>query len=259
MNIIRIALFAFALLAVGATQETLAQQVQPAADIYAAAVKHSNRYADDLKRDADRHPAAVLKFFGIAPGMTVLDLFSGGGYYSELLSYVVGTKGKVVAQTNKAYESGAGTETGARYANGRLPNVEILLAENNELALPPENFDAILMVLSYHDIYYVDEAGGWPRLGGRKLLAELYHGAKPGATLGIVDHAAAPGSPRESGGTVHRIDPDLVIAEVEAAGFKLAGRSEVLRNRRDDYSRSVFEPDLRGKTDRFVLRFQKPL
>ncbi len=81
---------------------------------------------------------------------------------------------------------------------------------------------------------------------------------KPGAVLGVVDHFAEAGSPRETGNSVHRIDPGIVISELEIAGFVLDGTSDVLRNMDDDYGKSVFDPELRGKTDRFVLRFRKP-
>ncbi|HZW58972.1 MAG TPA: hypothetical protein VFE85_01655, partial [Woeseiaceae bacterium] len=184
--------------------------------IYRAARDNPARSAGDRERDAGRHPAEILRFFGIRPGMTVLDLFSGGGYYTEMLAHVVGSNGRVVAHSNSAYARFAGDETAVRYADERLPNVSILMAENNQLDLPPATFDAILMILAYHDIYFVSPNDGWPRIDGAKLLAELYEGAKPGAVLGIVDHYAAAGAPRETGGTTHRIDPGIVIAEVEA-------------------------------------------
>ena len=74
--------------------------------------------------------------------------------------------------------------------------------------------------------------------------------------LAIVDHYAAAGSPRETGGTLHRIDPQIVIDELEAEGFTLEGKSEVLRNMDDDYSLSMYDPQVRGKTDRFVMKFR---
>ena len=132
------------------------------------------------------------------------------------------------------------------------------MAENNELELPSEGFDAVLMILSYHDLFYADPDNGWPKINGPKLLAELYQGMKPGAILGVVDHYAEAGSSRETGNSVHRIDPGIVISELEIAGFVLDGKSQILRNMDDDYSKIVFDPDLRGKTDRFVLRFRKP-
>jgi predicted methyltransferase len=199
--------------------------------IYQDAVAHPDRRSADHGRDAGRKPAEVLAFFGIEPGMTVLDLFSGGGYYSELLSIVVGPQGKVVAHSNAAYLGFVGDEFEERYADGRLANVDVLMAENNELELPGEEFDAVTLILSYHDIFYVDAEN---------------------------DHFAEAGSPRETGNSVHRIDPGIVISELEIAGFVLDGTSDVLRNMDDDYGKSVFDPELRGKTDRFVLLFRKP-
>lgn len=228
------------------------------ASAHQRAVDAPGRTDADRAKDAGRKPAEVLAFFGIEPGMTVLDMFSGGGYYTELASNVVGPEGSVIAHTNSAYAQFVGAEATNRYANNRLPNVEILLAENNELRLPADAFDATLMVLAYHDIYYVDPENGWPKIDGQKLVTELFRGLKPGGILGVVDHSAAAGSDRETGNTLHRIDPAIVIQELEAAGFLLDAESEVLRNEGDDYSLNMGAPEVRGKTDRFVLRFRKP-
>ena len=241
-----------------AGSEPASESKTAASSIYRDAVAHPNRRSADHDRDAGRKPAEVLAFFGIGSGMTVLDMFSGGGYYSELLSIVVGPEGKVVAHSNAAYLGFAGDEFKERYADGRLANVDVLMAENNELELPGEEFDAVTLMLSYHDFFYVDAENGWPKIDGPKLLAEIHKGMKPGAVLGVVDHFAEAGSPRETGNSVHRIDPGIVISELEIAGFILDGTSKVLRNMDDDYSKSVFDPELRGKTDRFVLRFRKP-
>jgi len=224
-----------------------------------AAVSNPARPAADRVRDEPRQSAAVLKFFRIAPGMTVLDLYSGGGYYTELLSYIVGANGKVVAHNNTPYLNFAKDQLAGRYAEGRLPNVERLVAENNELMLPPARFDAIVMTNVYHDIYYVDEAAGWPRIDGPKLLAVLFQSLKPGGIVGVVDHAALPGAPPETGGTLHRIDLALLKRDFAAAGFVLDGESDVLINPSDDRTKSAFDPSIRGRTDQFVLRFRKPL
>jgi predicted methyltransferase len=226
--------------------------------IYERAVASPRRTDADRDRDAGRKPDQVLEFFGIAPGMTVLDMFSGGGYYTEMLSHIVGPDGKVVAHTNTAYAGFVGDETINRFADDRLANVEILLAENNELELPAAKFDAVILVLAYHDIYYDDAANGWPKIDAAKFLAELEQGLKPGGILAVVDHYAAAGAPRETGGSLHRIDPQIVISALEGAGFDLEARSEVLRNLEDDHSLGVFDPEVRGKTDRFVLKFRKP-
>ncbi len=230
----------------------------PAKPDYEAALAHPNRRTADADRDQSRKPAEVLAFFGIEPGMIVLDMFSGGGYYSELISYVVGPDGRVVAHTNSAYLNFVGEEFEERHRGDRLVNVKVLMAENNELVLSAATFDAVTLILSYHDIFYVDPDNGWPKIDGPKMLAEIYEGMKPGAVLGVVDHYAEAGSPRETGNSVHRIDPGVVISELEIAGFVLESKSNILRNMDDDYSKIVVDPELRGKTDRFVLRFRKP-
>jgi predicted methyltransferase len=226
--------------------------------IYDAAVADAGRSDADRARDAGRNPAAVMAFFGIAPGMDVLDMFSGGGYYTEMLSRVVGDDGSVIAHSNQAYAQFVGEEATNRYANGRLGNVDILMAENDALEMPDGEFDAIMMVLAYHDIYYVSPENGWPKIDGPSLVAELFEALRPGGIVGVVDHYASPGSPAETGNTLHRIDPQIVISEMQAAGFVLEARSEVLRNRSDDHSLHMGAPEIRGKTDRFVFRFRKP-
>lgn len=226
--------------------------------VYAAAMANPSRPEADLARDAGRKPAGVLDFFGITPGATVLEMFAGGGYYTELLANVVGENGSVTAHMNETMRSFSGDEFTARHADSRLPNVDVLWAENNELTLDEDAFDAITLVLNYHDLYWVSSEYGWAKFDVPVFLAELYKGLKPGGTLGIIDHYAEAGSPRETGGTLHRIDPGIVLSEIEAAGFVLDGQIDLLRNIEDDHSKGVFDPEIRGKTDRFVLRFRKP-
>jgi predicted methyltransferase len=223
-----------------------------------AALANPGRPASDRARDQARQSAAVLTFFGITPGMTVLDVFSGGGYYTEILSYLVGPKGWVVAHNNTPYLEFAKADLSTRYAPGRLPNVERIVAENNQLELPANRFDAVLMTNAYHDIYFVDEEHGWAKIDGPRLLAVIYQSMKPGAVLGVVDHAAAPGTSPEAGGALHRIDPDLLKREIEAAGFVFEAGSDVLRNPGDDGTRSSFDPSIRGRTNQVVFRFRKP-
>jgi predicted methyltransferase len=212
------------------------------AAVYAAAVADTSRPEADLARDAGRKPADVLAFFSIAPGMSVLDLFSGGGYYAEIVSAVVGQNGHLVAHSNLAYLNFVGEEFEARHADNRLANVDVLMAENNELELDADQFDAILMVLSYHDTFWVAPDEGWPEFDRPTLHAELFNALKPG----------------ETGGTLHRIDPAIVIADLQQAGFVMDAKSDLLRNMEDDHSLGVFDPGIRGKTDRFVLRFVRP-
>lgn len=225
---------------------------------YAAAVAAEDRLPGDYDRDAGRKPATVLAFLGAGPGDTVLDLFAGGGYYTELLARVVGPDGRVVTHTNTPYLKYTGEEFIARYQAGRLPNVDIVVADNNRLRLDPGSLDAILVVLAYHDVYHVNPDDGWPPIDKPKLLGELFAGLKPGGVVVVVDHYAAEGSPPETGNTTHRIDPAIVFADFEAAGFRRDGASDALRNPDDDYTKIVFDPSVRGRTDRFLLRFRKP-
>ena len=226
--------------------------------IYEQALASDSRLAGDAARDAGRKPAEVLAFLGITPGMTVLDMFSGGGYYSEILSNVVGESGSVIAHSNTAYLQFVGEEFINRYKGGRLPNVDILMAENNKLRLDANQLDAVFMGLAYHDTYWVNPDMGWHEIDRSKLNAELCNSLKPGGVLGLTDHYAAAGSSTDSVTDMHRIDKAIVIADMESAGFKLVDESDMLRNPDDDHSQGVFTPEIRGKTDRFVLKFRKP-
>jgi len=243
------------------TSEPVTESTAPAeveVSIYEAALAHPDRPEADLENDTRRQPHKVLEFFGIGAGDTVLDMFSGGGYYTEMLSHVAGADGHVTSHTNKVVLSFSGDEFNARLDGDRLVNVEVLMAENNDLELDADRYDAVIMTLNYHDLYWVSKDYGWEKIDVEKFLAELYKGLRPGGTLGIVDHSAEIGAPREVGGTLHRVDPGVVLADLETAGFVLDGESDLLRNTEDDYSKSVFDEAVRGKTDRFALRFKKP-
>jgi predicted methyltransferase len=244
----------------GTTAESVAEpgSTESSASIYEVAVASDARPDSDRARDAGRKPAAVLEFFDIEPGMTVLDMFTGGGYYAEIISEVVGEQGKVIAQSNHAYLGFVGDVFEERFGSGRLTNVEVLMAENNELSLQADSLDAVMLVLSFHDLYYSDPENGWPRIDGPAFLAELKKGLKPGGIVAVIDHYAETGAPAETGSSVHRIDPAIVMADMEAAGFVMDGQSDLLRNPADDLRKTVFAPEIRGKTDRFIMRFRNP-
>lgn len=221
-----------------------------------AAMAAEGRFEQDLARDAMRRPEKVLSFFGVSEGMHVLDLFSGGGYYTELVSSLVGPDGAVLAHNNNAYLAFVKDELEARYTPGRLENVKHAKAEANDLEIKEGHFDAALFVLGYHDIYYVDD--GWPEIDGPGLLAKILKGLKPGGILGIIDHSAVAGAPHSVGTTLHRIDPAIVRAEIEAAGFVFDGEIDALRNPDDPLEVGMFDESVSGKTDRFIYKFVKP-
>lgn len=233
-------------------------RLHQSADAIVQAVVSNQRPTADLTRDHNRKPAQVLAFFGIERGMRVLDLYSGGGYYTEILAAVVGPEGSVVAHNNRAYLTFAEPELTQRFAPGRLANVERLTAENNQLQLAPGEFDAVLMILTYHDVYFVDEENGWSAIDAEQLRTEIFRSMRSSAVLGIVDHVASVDAPLTVAQNLHRIDPLRIRRELEATGFVFEGESKVLHNAFDDHSEPMFSEGLRGKTDRAVLKFRKP-
>lgn len=227
-------------------------------DAIAAAVADVRRPAADRARDAGRKPQAVLEFAGLGPGMSVLDMYAGGGYYSELAAYVVGSTGRVVAYNNTAYNTIAAKQIATRYADGRLPAVEQLVSSNNQLQLPAAAFDVALFILSYHDVYYLDGERGWEKIDRPRLLAEVFKAMKPGGRVIVADHVATPGMAAETVRALHRIDPELIKADFKAAGFRYDTASAVLRNPDDDFDVIAMAPNVRGRTDRALLRFIRP-
>jgi len=223
------------------------------------AVNSPDRLASDKQRDADRHPAEILEFFGAKPGQHVLDLFSGGGYWDEIFARLVGPKGSITAHNSIAELGFAKAALVTRDYAHRLPQVKLLMAENNQLTLKPNALDLIWYSQSYHDIALDEPKDGWPKINGDKLRAELFKALKPGGVLAVIDHVAVAGSdPIISGQTLHRIDPQVARRELEAAGFKLEATSALLANPNDDHTKIVFDPSIRGKTDQFVMLFRKP-
>lgn len=225
-----------------------------------SAVSNPNRLPADRDRDSSDKPADVLEFLGVAPGMRVLDMNAATGYYTELLSRVVGPAGHVIAHNHPgARATLAAGDFERRYGGNRLPNTEQLFAAHNDIALPAGSLDAVLMSMIYHDTYWHDPKVDWGPVDQHALLESLYGALVPGGIVGVIDHLAAPGTdPRESAKATHRIDAAVVRADFAAAGFALEAESDVLRNPADDRTASVFDEAVRGRTDRFVMRFRTP-
>jgi len=216
------------------------------------------RIETDRQRDPLRRPDQVLEFFEIRPGMTVLDLFSGSGYYTEIVSRVVGDDGKVVAHNNQAYIDYEKDKLEIRYANGRLENVERITAEADDLDLPADTFDAALAILTWHDFYYDDLQNNWPAVDRALLVRNLCRTLKPGAVLGIADHVAAEGSdPAVSGKNLHRVDPKWIRDDLEGSCFEYEGELNVLRNPNDPLEKPMYAEGVRGRTDRVVYKYRR--
>jgi predicted methyltransferase len=236
-----------------------AQASDTVADSATQAVADARRPAPDRERDETSRPEEVLRFFGVRPGMHVLDLLSGGGYYSEILAYAVGPAGVVVAHTNDIYEKYAADEIADRYRGGRLPNVERLVSNESDLKLGEERFDLVFMAMVYHDVYYVSaENPRHPKIDRDRYFAQIRRSLKPGGVLAVLDHAAKPGTGKDAAQDLHRIDEAFARQDIEAAGFEFEQASDVLRNPDDDRSLLVFDDRIRRRTDRFVYRFRKP-
>ncbi|MDT7933203.1 MAG: methyltransferase domain-containing protein [Sphingomonadaceae bacterium] len=223
-----------------------------------AAVADQQRPAEDRALDAGRKPAEVLAMMGLKPGMAVLDLVAGSGYYSELIADVVGPKGEVVATNPAGLASRYAEMWKARVA--RHPNITPVQRTGQETSTPPANrFDAAMMHLIYHDFYWESAQFNIPRIDPQQILGRLYAELKPGGTVLVVDHVANPGGDtRKVVNELHRIDPATIRADFERAGFKLAGTSNILRVSSDDHTKLVFDKSVRGNTDRVIYRFVKP-
>lgn len=227
---------------------------QAAHHTLAERIASDSRSAADRDRDAGRKPAEVLEFLGVRAGMSVVDIMAAGGWYSEVLSHAVGEDGAVAAQNPDfilQFRDGANDKAlNARLADGRLPNVTRLDKNFAALGEADGQFDVALSALNFHDIY---NSGGPDAATG--MLMAIKSILKPGGVFGIIDHAGNPDADNES---LHRIDKAKVIETAEAAGYEVVGESQVLATDSDDRSGGVFGPDIRGKTDRFVIKLRKP-
>jgi predicted methyltransferase len=226
------------------------------ADRYSDAVAHKGRPAEDLKRDAIDHPAEVLRLSGIRPSMVVADFLAADGYYSELLSYLVGPKGYVYLLNNDAYDTWSENQWQGRVA--RLANVRHQTITVEHLGLPARSLDAILLVKVYHDLYWHPDRGPWPQdIDADAVLTEIARVVKPGGILLLVDHSAKPGTRSTDAGTIHRIDEQYARRDFEKHGFQLVSTSDVLRRADDPRDQITYKGERVGKTDRFVMVFRR--
>lgn len=221
---------------------------------YAKVVADAQRLPANVAMDEGRMPAAVLDFAGFKAGDVIADYQAGGGYYSELLSRVVGPKGRVYALTQpNMYKAEAWTALSARF-----PNVVPLVAPATGLMLAPGSVDGVFAHLVYHDLYWESAKYQHPWMDPSVVAANWFAAVKPGGRVVIVDHAGPAGDTRAVVEKFHRIDPAIVRRDMEQAGFVFEASSDVLHRSDDPHTANVFDPSIRGKTDRFVLKFRKP-
>jgi predicted methyltransferase len=224
----------------------------------AAAVAASDRNPDNVKLDAGRKPAQVLQFLGLKPGMHVLDLFGSNAYWAEIMAPVLGPKGHDTVWEPTQFYSDKTKQSFAAFA-AKHPNVSIIVSPFEAPDLPKNYADFVILNDNYHDTYWQSDKYKIPKMDPNAFLKAVYASMKPGAVIGVIDHIANPNhDARATVEKLHRIDPNVVKADFKRAGFVFVKSSDLLRNPADDHTLLVFDPKVRGKTDRFVFEFRKP-
>lgn len=222
-------------------------------DYVSAAVADKDRPKDDTDRDADRHPAEIMAMTGIAPGGRAVDVGPGRtGYYTKIMSRIVGPSGKVYMfnPTWVAEKFPVAKEGPAILAKAGYTNVEGSVQPMDEIKFDPP-VDLVFMSQLYHDQH-------WQKVDVAKMNKAIFAALKPGGIYFVIDHTGPGVTTVEQIDKLHRIDPALVKQEILAAGFELVAESDILKNAADPKDANVFDKSIRGKTDQFVYKFRKP-
>ncbi len=230
----------------------------------AAAVADSSRPAADTDRDAARKPAEMVAFAGVKRGQQIVELLPGGGYFTRILSLTVGPKGHIYALGFPPRPAPAGGSAPAMAMSmaspldmlakdPHYPNITVLTiaALNTDPPGVPQ-VDLVWTSDNYHDLH------NGPTADIAAFNKHVFSVLKPGGVFVVIDHAAAAGHGTSDTSTLHRIDPEAVKTEVEAAGFKLAGSSDAAHNPDDPHTAAVRDGSIRGHVDQFALKFVKP-
>ena len=218
-----------------------------------AATAAPPRPADEVARDAARKPAEVVAFAKIAPGKTVADIIPGNGYFTRVFAAAVAPGGKVVVimppQAEQVYPEGS---KAIRAMAADPASAMVIVASPADPSLMGK-LDVAFTSQNYHDLH-----NGLPPEAVIGFNKAVFAALKSGGFYVVLDHRATSGSGLTATQTLHRIDPEVVKAEVIAAGFTFDGESTALANPADPKTGIVFDPSIRGKTDQFIYRFKKP-
>ena len=245
-----LAVFAGLCLAVGGARTALSADVVVPAEIQAI-VDSPDRTQADREMDRRRHPAEMLAFFGVKPGMVVLDVFTGRGYTAELLARAVGPNGSVVAQNDPiVFEKFLKGEWDPRFNRDVMSNVRHVVTPL-DAPIPPDSgpYDLITFIFGYHDSV-------WMGRDRAAMNRALFNALKPGGYLVVADHAGNPGTGATQTETLHRIEEKVERAELEAAGFRLVDEAQFLRNPNDPRDAPFFKATV--PVDQFILKYEKP-
>lgn len=220
----------------------------------AVALADPSRQPDSRALDDGRKPDMVLAFTKLRRGDAVADWGAGAGYYSELLADAVGPKGTVYAVGIAAnYDAAKWAPVLAHHGN-----IRPLFVPGEAQALAPGSLDVIFAHLEYHDLYWTSVKYHYPVRDVDAVVRNWFAALRPGGRVIVIDHVATGGDPRDTADKFHRIDPARVKADFAKAGFVLDQESAALHRDDDPHTVVVFDPSVRGHTDRFVLRFVKP-
>ena len=247
-----------AILMVGMATAALAQDAEqpwPVSAEIQAALADARRPAEERERDAGRRAGEVLILTGAGPGDHVADLVVGGGYFTRLFAALVGPEGHVHAwQPGEfvAFQSSYGEQLAA--VDAAYENVSGQTDAFADLDLPDGTLDLAFTAQNYHD-FHLDP---FPAETAGAVNAEIFSALKPCGRYVVIDHHAEVGSGFATSNSLHRAEEAAVTAEIEAAGFRLIGTSDVLENADDPLSANVFDEGIRGRTSQFLLVFQKP-
>lgn len=252
------AIWAAAAMAAFASFPAAAQDTAPAPAAAPAAAAAETRSEFERKLDGLRRPNEVLAFFGLKAGDVAGEYLAGGGYYAKIMAGIVGPKGSVIAFNPPSFLQSEGALKNWAELTARPDNISLQLRGNSDFAAADNSFDFMMMHLVYHDVYFESAQFGMLRADPDVFLAKLYKAMKPGGIVAIVDHVGPAGDTRAIVDATHRIDPATVKADFARAGFRLAAESDMLAKPDDDISKSVFDPSIRGETNRFMLKYVKP-
>lgn len=265
-----LSLLIVALAAVSPAQALVAAVDPATGTALETALKSPHRDTGNAARDVYRHPTQTLGFFGLKSDMTIVEIAPGGGWYTEILAPVLRDKGKLLCIVGSP--NGQGRRGFANYLTklNKTPavydKVQLVISTPEDGYAPDGSVD---MVLTFRNVH------NWMAAGTTdKVFAKAYKALKPGGVFGVVEHRWPENKPQDPKAENGYVKESVVIAFAEAAGFKLAGRSEINANPKDskDYVQGVWtlppvfaegEKDKAkyqaiGESDRMTLKFVKP-
>lgn len=216
-----------------------------------AAVADTARPEAERAADVNRKPAETLAFAGVKPHMIVGEFYPGGGYFTRMLSDIVGPKGHVYGMENLRWDDPKSDK--ALIDGAKNGNISIEAATFGTVRFP-RPLDIAWVTQNYHDLkiakYGVVDTIAFNR--------GVFNALKKGGVFLVLDHEAPAGTDVAGIEKLHRIERAQVIREVTSVGFKLAGEGNFLRRSSDDHTLPIFDAKVRGQTDQYVLKFVKP-